>query len=125
MKPDSIKKIVFTLMMGFLCTVASAQEKSETENDTWYVWLHTTASIDGKETVIISKDVFTTYCCVNSPKFARVLKRSEKWMQKNIDPAYTGTPLQKVQDLELARQTLEKLKSMDGVQIVDFKETCK
>ncbi len=117
--------LLLILLFGFNTLNASAQDTPEPKNDTWYVWLHTTATIDGKETVVASKDVFTTYCCVNSPQFAKVLKRSEKWMRKNIDPTYTGSPLQKVQDLDLAKQTLEKLKTTAGVHIVDFTETCK
>ena len=120
-----MKKIFVILFIGFITLTANAQDTTEPVNDTWYVWLHATATIDGKEMVVVSTDVFTTYCCVNSPKFAKVLKRSEKWMKKNIDPDYSGTPLQKVQDLNLAKQTLEKLKAVDGVHIVDFSETCK
>ena len=120
-----MRHLLFLLFFSVITVASNAQEKSEPKNDTWYVWLHATATIDGKETIVVSKDVFTTYCCVNSPKFARVLKRSEKWMKKNIDPAFTGSPLQKVQDLELAKQTLAKLKAIDGVQVVDFTESCK
>ena len=120
-----MKKITLIVLIGLSTLGAKAQESSESVNDTWYVWLQATAMVDGQQKVVVSKDVFTTYCCVNSPKFAKVLKRSEKWMKKNIDPDYSGTPLQKVQDLNLAKQTLEKLKAVDGVHIVDFSETCK
>ena len=120
-----MKKLVFFLVVTFISVGANAQENPEQKNDTWYVWLHTTATIDGKETTVVSKEVFTTYCCVNSSKFAKVIKRSRKWMQQNVDPSYVGSPLQKVQDLELAKQTLEKLKATAGVHIVDFSESCK
>ena len=120
-----MKKLFVIIIINFLTVAGHAQEKSETTNDTWYVWLHATATIDGKETIVVSEEVFTTYCCVNSPKFARVLKRSEKWMKKNVDPSYTGSPLQKVQDPDLARQTLEKLKAIEGVRVVAFTESCK
>lgn len=116
------------MVITLLCMIslaAKAQGNPLQKNDTWYVWLHATATVDGKKTIVVSKDVFTTHCCVNSPSFAKALKRSEKWMRKNIDPTYTGTPLQKVQDLDLAKQTLAKLKATSGVHIVDFEETCK
>ncbi len=113
------------LLIGSFAFASNAQDTAEPKNDTWYVWLHATAAVDGKITTVVSRDVFTTYCCVNSPNFAKVLKRSRKWVQKNIDPTYVGSPLQKVQDLDLAKQTLEKLKATSGVHIVDFTETCK
>ncbi len=120
-----MKHFLLIIFFGVVFVTAKAQDSTEPKNDTWYVWLHATATVDGKETTVVSKDVFTTYCCVNSPKFAKVLKRSEKWMKKNIDPSFTGSPLQKVQDPDLAKQTLEKLKAMDGVHVVEFSESCK
>jgi hypothetical protein len=120
-----MKHLLLIIILGGMSVASYGQETAEPKNDTWYVWLHATATIDGKETLVVSKDVFTTYCCVNSPKFAKVLKRTEKWMKKNIDPAFTGSTLQKVQDLELANQTLARLKATEGVHIVDFIETCK
>lgn len=114
--------ILATVLMAFS---VNTQENPTQKNDTWYVWLHATAIIDGKETIVVSKDVFTTYCCVNSSEFSKLIKRSRKWMQKNVDPNYVGSPLQKVQDRELAKQTLAKLKATAGVFIVDYTETCK
>lgn len=120
-----MKKILLILITTALSISANTRENPEQSNDTWYVWLHAIATVDGKETIVVSKDVFTTYCCVNSSEFSKVIKRSRKWMQKNVDPTYVGMPLQKVQDLDLAKKTLEKLKATAGVFIVDYTESCK
>ena len=124
-----MKKTLFLIaglfiFVGFSQSV-KAQETSET-NDTWYVWIDTEVPIDNKMVKIVSKDPIVITCCPKSAKYRKFVKKASKWITENISEDYNGElSLMKIQDQDLASQTIAQLKKADGVIIVDYVAACK
>ncbi len=96
--------------------------QDDANKDRWYVWLDT--EVSGNKRIV--SDVFEINCCVKSPKYRRLTKKTEKWIRKNFDPNYVGTdPLQKIPDEGLAEEMNKQAKTSKQVQVVEFKEICK
>jgi hypothetical protein len=119
--------ILFTatfIICGF-SQVAKAQESS-TKNETWYVWIDTEVPIDNKMVKIVSNEAMVITCCPKSGKYRKFVKKTAKWITENVAADYNGElSLMKIQDMDLANQTIAKLKETDGVLIVDYAAACK
>lgn len=125
-----MKKVFITAL--FVCSflvVSHAQEANDSTNDIWYVWIDTTTGAEGQTSRILSKEAFKISCCVKSPKYRRLLKKTEKWIQKNVDKDYKGeSPLNKIQDANLAATMIREAtgQNQDGPKLilVDYQEKC-
>jgi hypothetical protein len=54
------------------------------------------------------------------------VKKTAKWITENVAAEYNGElSLMKIQDMDLAYQTIAKLKETDGVLIIDYAAACK
>jgi hypothetical protein len=124
-----MKKILLLLtaivFIGGINQSVLAQESSVT-SDTWYVWIDTEVPIDSKMVKIVSKAPITITCCPKSAKYRKFVKKTAKWISENIAKEYNGElSLMKIQDQDLANQTIAQLKELEGVIIVDYIATCK
>ncbi|MDN5211169.1 hypothetical protein QQ020_03880 [Fulvivirgaceae bacterium BMA12] len=120
---------VIALFSCLLAIEGQAQETKDTTNDTWFVWIDATAQSDGQTSRIVSNEPFKITCCVKSPKYRKLLKRAEKWIQKNVDENYRGeSPLGKIQDADLALTMIKEATEQNtpGTKLirVDYKEKC-
>jgi hypothetical protein len=110
--------------MGFV-HFASAQESSS-KDETWYVWIDTEVPIDGKMTKIVSKEPMVITCCPKSAKYRKFVKKTAKWLTQNIAADYDGElSLMKIQDEEMAKLSISKLKETSGIRIIDYTAACK
>lgn len=125
-----MKKVFVTTVFICLFAVASyAQEAQENSSDIWYVWIDTTTGTGEQASRILSNQAFKISCCVKSPKYRRLLKKTEKWIQKNVDKNYNGeSPLNKIQDAALAETMIREALAQDqkGSKLirVDYQEKC-
>lgn len=124
-----MKKLSILLVFACLLPLAaSAQDQNAADKDIWFVWIDTETEIDGAPTRIVSKQPFKISCCLKSPKYRKLLKKAEKWIIKNVDKNYQGGPLNKIQDMELARsmikQASEGASTGKNLIFVDFTEEC-
>jgi hypothetical protein len=124
-----MKKILLLLtaivIIGGFSQSVLAQESSTT-SDTWYVWIDTEVPIDNKMVKIVSKAPITITCCPKSAKYRKFVKKTAKWISENIAKEYNGElSLMKIQDQDLANQTIARLKELEGIVIVDYIATCK
>ncbi|MCG8323563.1 MAG: hypothetical protein MI921_28970 [Cytophagales bacterium] len=125
-----MKKIIITALFLSLSGIAShAQETTDNTNDIWYAWIDTTTGAEGKTSRILSKQAFEISCCVKSPKYRRLLKKTEKWIQKNVDKNYKGeSPLNKIQDANLAAAMIKEASEQNAggskLILVEFREKC-
>ena len=102
-----------------------AQEVTET-NETWYVWINTEVPIDGKMIKVVSKEPTVITCCPQSAKYRKFVKKTAKWITETISPSYNGElSLMKIQDKDLAYQTIAELNSIAGVKVVEQPGSCK
>jgi hypothetical protein len=124
-----MKKTVIAIATAFLLVgyshISYAQEKN-TDNETWYVWIDTEVPIDNKMVKIVSKEPMVITCCPKSGKYRKFVKKTAKWITQNIAADYNGElSLMKIQDIDLAKQTIARLKETAGVLIIDYVATCK
>ena len=122
------KTILFISAFIILCSfsqLALAQE-SDAKNETWYVWIDTEVPIDNKMVKIVSNEAMVITCCPKSSKYRKFVKKTAKWITENVAAEYNGElSLMKIQDMDLAYQTIAKLKETDGVLIIDYAAACK
>lgn len=112
------------LLFGF-SQLALAQEAS-TKNETWYVWIDTEVPIENKMVKIVSNEPMVITCCPKSAKYRKFVKKTAKWITENVAADYNGElSLMKIQDKDLANQTIANLKETDGVRIIDYVADCK
>ena len=112
------------LLFGF-SQLALAQEAS-TKNETWYVWIDTEVPIENKMVKIVSNEPMVITCCPKSAKYRKFVKKTAKWITENVAVDYNGElSLMKIQDKDLANQTLANLKETDGVRIINYVADCK
>ena len=112
------------LLFGF-SQLALAQEAS-TKNETWYVWIDTEVPIENKMVKIVSNEPMVITCCPKSAKYRKFVKKTAKWITENVATDYNGElSLMKIQDKDLANQTLANLKETDGVRIINYVADCK
>ena len=112
------------LLFGF-SQLALAQEAS-TKNETWYVWIDTEVPIENKMVKIVSNEPMVITCCPKSAKYRKFVKKTAKWITENVALDYNGElSLMKIQDKDLANQTLANLKETDGVRIINYVADCK
>ena len=117
--------ITATFIICGFSQVAKAQESS-TKNETWYVWIDTEVPIDNKMVKIVSNEAMVITCCPKSSKYRKFVKKTAKWITENVAADYNGElSLMKIQDMDLANQTIAKLKETDGVLIIDYAAACK
>ena len=117
--------ITATFIICGFSQVAKAQESS-TKNETWYVWIDTEVPIDNKMVKIVSNEAMVITCCPKSSKYRKFVKKTAKWITENVAADYNGElSLMKIQDMDLANQTIAKLKETDGVLIIDYAVACK
>ena len=117
--------ITTLILLSGLGHLAKAQESS-TKNETWYVWIDTEVPIDNKMVKIVSNEAMVITCCPKSAKYRKFVKKTAKWITENVAADYNGElSLMKIQDMDLANQTIAKLKETDGVLIIDYAATCK
>ncbi len=119
---------MLTLILS-LSLLINFQEKP-IEEKIWYIWLDTTAQIDGKQKRIVSKEPFAITCCVKSGKYNRLQKSAQKWIRTTYDPSFEmSNVLKNILDKELALEVINKAKlaseTDDGIIIVDYSDTCK
>ena len=114
----------FVILCGF-SQLALAQE-SDAKNETWYVWIDTEVPIDNKMVKIVSSQPMVITCCPKSSKYRKFVKKTAKWITENVAAEYNGElSLMKIQDMDLANETIAKLKETDGVLIIDYAAACK
>ena len=112
------------LLIGF-SQLALAQEAS-TKNETWYVWIDAEVPIENKMVKIVSNEPMVITCCPKSAKYRKFVKKTAKWITENVSADYNGElSLMKIQDKDLANQTIANLKETDGVRIIDYVADCK
>ena len=113
------------LIIGGFSQFAQAQE-AESTNETWYVWIDTEVPIDNKMVKIVSNEPMVITCCPKSSKYRKFVKKTAKWITQNIAVDYNGElSLMKIQDQDLALQTIARLKETDGVMVIDYVAVCK
>jgi hypothetical protein len=116
--------IVWMVISGFVHS-ALAQETS-INNETWYVWIDTEVPIDGKMIKIVSNEPMVITCCPKSAKYRKFVKKAAKWIGQNITDDYDGNlSLMKIQDEEMAKLSISKIKEISGVRIIDYIAVCK
>ena len=112
------------LLIGF-SQMALAQEVS-TKNETWYVWIDTEVPIENKIVKIVSNEPMVITCCPKSAKYRKFVKKTAKWITENVAADYNGElSLMKIQDKDLANQTIANLKETEGVIIINYTADCK
>ena len=113
------------LIIGGFSQFAQAQE-AESTNETWCVWIDTEVPIDNKMVKIVSNEPMVITCCPKSSKYRKFVKKTAKWITQNIAVDYNGElSLMKIQDQDLALQTIARLKETDGVMVIDYVAVCK
>ena len=113
------------LIIGGFNQFAQAQE-AESTNETWYVWIDTEVPIDNKMVKIVSNEPMVITCCPKSSKYRKFVKKTAKWITQNIAADYNGElSLMKIQDQDLAMQTIARLKEAEGVMVIDYVGVCK
>lgn len=113
------------IILSSFSQFALAQESS-TKNETWYVWIDTEVPIDNEMVKIVSSAPMVITCCPKSSKYRKFVKKTAKWITENVAADYNGElSLMKIQDMDLANQTIAKLKETDGVLIIDYAAACK
>ena len=124
MKKTLLFFISLILLIGF-SQLALAQEAS-TKNETWYVWIDTEVPIENKIVKIVSNKPMVITCCPKSAKYRKFVKKTAKWITENVAADYNGElSLMKIQDKDLANQTIANLKETEGVIIIDYTADCK
>ena len=112
------------ILSGF-SQLAMAQE-SVANNETWYVWIDTEVPIENKMVKVVSNEPMVITCCPKSAKYRKFVKKTAKWITENVAPNYNGElSMMKIQDKELAGQTIANLKETAGVIILDYVAACK
>ena len=115
-----------TLLVSFLLNLTAYSQDTNVSSDTWYVWIDTEVPIDGKMVKIVSAEPMVITCCPKSSKYRKFVKRTAKWITENISNSYNGElSLMKIQDKDLAYQTISQLKEIEGVKVVDYTASCK
>jgi hypothetical protein len=115
---------IMILLFGFNQLVL-AQEAS-TKDETWFVWIDTEVPIENKMVKIVSNEPMVITCCPKSAKYRKFVKKTAKWITENVAADYNGElSLMKIQDKDLANQTIANLKETDGVRIIDYAADCK
>lgn len=113
------------LIIGGFNQFALAQDTGAS-NDTWYVWIDTEVPIENKMVKIVSNEPMIITCCPKSAKYRKFVKKTAKWLTENISEDYNGElSLMKIQDQDLALQTIAQLKETAGVLVVDYVAACK
>ena len=75
---------------------------------------------------IVSNEPMVITCCPKSAKYRKFVKKTAKWITQNVATEYNGElSLMKIQDIDLANQTIARLKETDGVLIIDYAADCK
>ena len=117
--------IAALLVFGGFDQIAMAQE-TDTKNETWYVWIDTEVPIDKKMVKIISNEPMVITCCPQSAKYRKFVKKTAKWITENVSEDYNGElSLMKIQDEDLAMNTIARIKEIKGVLIIDYVAVCK
>ena len=117
-----MQKIIPLFLIMFLgIQSVSAQDNNK---DTWYVWIDTETTIDGKSERFVSEEILEITCCVKSPKFRRFNQKASKWLKQEYN-AIADTPFKKIQDKKLAEQMISEAKNEPSVRIVQYDESCK
>jgi hypothetical protein len=122
------RTILLSGLLLIVCGInhfAQAQETDAT-NDTWYVWIDTEVPIDNKMVKIVSNEPIIITCCPKSAKYRKFVKKTAKWLTENVSEDYNGElSLMKIQDEELALQTIARLKESTGILVIDYVAACK
>jgi len=122
------RTILLSGLLLIVCGInqfAQAQETDAT-NDTWYVWIDTEVPIDDKMVKIVSNEPMIITCCPKSAKYRKFVKKTAKWLTENVSEDYNGQlSLMKIQDQDLALQTIARLKETAGILVVDYVAACK
>jgi len=120
-----MKKLTIALFFIFLSvSLANAQD------DIWYVWIDTQIKQGNEYVRLVSDEPIKITCCVKSPKFKRLQKKTAKWISANYDKSYNGeNPLRNIEDESWASTVINeaetKLKSGDKIVIVKYSVNCK
>ena len=114
-----------SIVLCCLSQLAWAQESVD-KNETWYVWIDTEVPIENKMVKVVSNEPMVITCCPKSAKYRKFVKKTAKWITENVAADYNGElSLMKIQDKELADQTIANLKETEGALIVDYVAVCK
>ena len=82
--------------------------------------------IENKMVKIVSNVPMMITCCPKSAKYRKFVKKTAKWITENVAADYNGElSLMKIQDKDLANQTIANLKETEGVIIIDYTADCK
>jgi hypothetical protein len=123
-----MKKILIlstALILSGFNQLALAQESVD-KSETWYVWIDTEVPIDNKMVKIVSNEPMIITCCPKSAKYRKFVKKTAKWLTENVSDDYNGElSLMKIQDQDLALQTIARLKESTGVLVIDYIAACK
>ncbi len=124
MKRTAIQITTFLILSGF--SQSTFAQESSTSNDTWYVWVDTEVPINNKMVRIVSGEPMTITCCPKSAKYRKFVKKTAKWLVQNVSADYNGElSLMKIQDQDLAYQTIAALKEREDVLVVNYTAECK
>ena len=124
MKKTLVLITTIIILSGFSQSLLA--QESNANNETWYVWIDTEVPIDNKMVKVVSNEPMVITCCPKSAKYRKFVKKTAKWITENISEDYNGElSLMKIQDQDLAKQTIARLKEVDGVIIVDYVAACK
>jgi len=117
---------VIALCTLFLLNMSLYAQSTKAAKEIWYVWIDTEVPIDGKLVRIISNRPSEISCCLKSPKYRKFVKKTNKWIVKNISPQFKDhLSLYKIQDLLLAEEMVATAKLEEGVRIINYNAVCK
>ena len=122
------KTLLLISALIVLCGLSQSAwaQDSVAKSETWYVWVDTEVPIENKMVKVVSNESMVITCCPKSAKYRKFVKKTAKWITENVAADYNGElSLMKIQDKELADQTIANLKETEGVLIIDYVAACK
>jgi hypothetical protein len=116
-------------MVAIILSLSLLINPIQQEEEVWFVWLDTPATVDGQKVRLVGKSFFPITCCVKSGKFSKLEKSALTWVQKNYDGTIQTPVLKKIQDEALAMEVVkgaqEAASKDDSIHLVDYSESCK
>jgi len=119
-----MKYVLASLFIFISFSVAFAQE------DIWYVWVDTQINKGGEVVRLVSNEPIRITCCVKSPKFKRLQKKTAKWIKDNYDQNFDlESPLKNIEDKSLAFTVIgdaeKKAESGENILMIKYTTSCK
>lgn len=110
----------------FFAPAYAQSTTNATNTKTWFVWLNSAATINGKDVQLVSEKPMAITCCLQSARYRKFVRQTEKWLAKNFS-AKLKAPLElsKIQNKELANEMVDRAQKNKNVKIIDYKFNCK